>query len=354
MIQRNIEYTSEQLARNAFDFLERAVKEIDERPKYAVVHFAIAVELFLKSRLMKDHWTLIVENVSKAERNQFLSGESKTIGLNDAIERLKKVCGEVIPADAVRQFKNIAAHRNRMIHFFHEADAKGADQNLIQQIVREQCLCWYYLEQLLERWQVQFYGQEKEIGKIRKLMRKNGSYLDVAFDQIRSDIEEEKSKGVRFRPCSGCEHESAKVTEDSSSKDLFTQTCRVCNLTEFFVEIDCPKECGGKVCISERKRTRCCQTCKHEVSSEELISFLSTSRDRYAQNANCAECSSHDSVVEHNAIYICVECLKTGDEEEIAICQWCSESQMGGGSLEWSALEGCGFCSGHPEWPGVR
>ncbi|EAP77755.1 hypothetical protein ISM_05660 [Roseovarius nubinhibens ISM] len=53
-------------------------------------------------------------------------GKAKTVSQADAIKRLKNACGENIPSDAATQFGKIAAHRNRMIHFFHEAGRKEA------------------------------------------------------------------------------------------------------------------------------------------------------------------------------------------------------------------------------------
>jgi HEPN domain-containing protein len=40
---------------NAFDFLETAIEEFNEKPKYSILHFSTAVELFLKARLIHEH-----------------------------------------------------------------------------------------------------------------------------------------------------------------------------------------------------------------------------------------------------------------------------------------------------------
>ena len=46
------------LVENALDFLFKAVSEINDNPKYSVIHFYAAVELFVKARLMKEHCKL--------------------------------------------------------------------------------------------------------------------------------------------------------------------------------------------------------------------------------------------------------------------------------------------------------
>ncbi|MBN1293095.1 MAG: hypothetical protein JXB48_14745, partial [Candidatus Latescibacteria bacterium] len=48
------------LIENAFDFFERSLDEFEDNPKYSVIHFYAAVELFLKARLMAEHWSLVV------------------------------------------------------------------------------------------------------------------------------------------------------------------------------------------------------------------------------------------------------------------------------------------------------
>ena len=48
------------LVENAFDFLFKAISEIEGQPKYSVIHFYAAVELFVKARLMKEHWSLVI------------------------------------------------------------------------------------------------------------------------------------------------------------------------------------------------------------------------------------------------------------------------------------------------------
>lgn len=131
MAKRKLDAALRNLAESAFDFLEKSVDEIKDRPKYSVIHFATAVELLLKARLMHEHWTLVVERTSDVTLDDFLSGKCKTVTQADAIKRLNGACGENIPRDAVAQFTRIAAHRNQMIHFFHEAGKAEAGQAMI-------------------------------------------------------------------------------------------------------------------------------------------------------------------------------------------------------------------------------
>jgi hypothetical protein len=349
MSKKRIATATQRISESAFDFLKKSVDEIKAHPKYSVIHFANAVELLLKARLMHEHWSLLVDRVSDADLESFLSGKCKTVGPSEGIKRLGSICGQNIPKDAAVQFEKIAAHRNRMIHFFHEAGYDEADPALVEEVVKEQCLCWFHLERLLEQWEDQFALFDQHILRTRFLMRRNQAYLSVAFERLKSKIEGDKKKGQVFHACLGCGYEAGEVHELSDI--LFEQTCRVCGLSEAYAEIDCPAGCGVKIHIkADHGSDRTCPDCGHVVTADQLEAILRTEYidpDDYTR-MNCALCASLGSVVQHHELYVCVECLGTSDE--IAGCEWCNELQMGGGDLEYSYHTGCEFCDGHAGW----
>lgn len=57
-MSKNVDFGK--LVENAFDFLDKAGREFENEPKYSVIHFYAALELFLKARLLHEHWTLIL------------------------------------------------------------------------------------------------------------------------------------------------------------------------------------------------------------------------------------------------------------------------------------------------------
>ncbi|WP_156899584.1 hypothetical protein [Pleomorphomonas koreensis] len=349
MTKKKLNAALRDLSESAFDFLERSVDEIELSPKYSVIHFATAVELILKARLMREHWTLVVDRASDVSLGDFLSGQCKTITQADAIKRLNNACSENISKDAIAQFGKIAAHRNRMIHFFHEGIAKQADQALTEGIAKEQCLCWFYLERLLSAWSDQFAEFDAKITGIRWRMKQNRAFLGVAFDRLKSQIKADKKAGTIFQVCSGCGYEAAAVTELSDI--LFEKHCRVCGLGEAYVEIPCPGECGATLHIEANSGSYICKNCKHHVTSEELASALNTeysSPTDVETPVNCALCSGYHTVVQHHENFICTECLGTANSAPT--CEWCNERQIGGGDLEYSYHSGCEFCEGQAGW----
>ncbi len=72
---------------NAIDFLEMSVQEIEKRPKYSVIHFATSVELFLKARLLREHWSLVVAKIEKASIQTFRNGEFVSVTMDECLAR---------------------------------------------------------------------------------------------------------------------------------------------------------------------------------------------------------------------------------------------------------------------------
>jgi len=86
------------LVANAVDFLTLATEEFKERPKHSIIAFHSAVELFLKARLMEEHWSLVVSktpDLASFERGDFVS-----VTFEEACQRLAKIVGSAIPERA--------------------------------------------------------------------------------------------------------------------------------------------------------------------------------------------------------------------------------------------------------------
>jgi hypothetical protein len=121
------------LCENGFGFVSRAIEQLWENVspdalKYPVIHFYSGVKLLVKARLMHEHWTLIVADCDKADIDKFLNGEAQTVGLDQAVQRLKMVAKVSVPPNAINSFEELRKHRNRMVHFYHPIDVYEPDQ----------------------------------------------------------------------------------------------------------------------------------------------------------------------------------------------------------------------------------
>jgi hypothetical protein len=79
------------LTENALAFLHRSVQEMSAQPatlrglSFAVVDLAVAVEVLMKSRLVREHWTLICADPDKATDRADAGriGENRDSGAGD-------------------------------------------------------------------------------------------------------------------------------------------------------------------------------------------------------------------------------------------------------------------------------
>jgi len=115
---------SRDLTENGLTFLHRSVAEMSAQPdtlrslSFAIVDLAAAVEVLMKARLVREHWTLICSEPDKATTAQMLAGIAKTVTPEQAIKRLENVAGIAMKAGGhADRVVEIATLRNRAIHF---------------------------------------------------------------------------------------------------------------------------------------------------------------------------------------------------------------------------------------------
>ena len=130
------------LVRNALDFLNRALDELEGHPKYAVIDFAAAVELVFKSRLVLVAPMWVADEPTEATPERFAQGKLRTVGLELAKRRIESLTTETIEPDAFKVFQAIARHRNRVVHFFH-GELSSANQR--QAVAGEIYVGWHHL-----------------------------------------------------------------------------------------------------------------------------------------------------------------------------------------------------------------
>jgi ribosomal protein S27AE len=341
----------EALTKSAFEFLARAIDEFAESAKFSTVHFAIAIELFLKARLMREHWSLLLDKPDQADKAAFFKGDAKTVTPEQTIERLRRIALVTIPQSSRDIFGTIAKHRNKMVHFAHagETDADGPDG--VQKIAEEQCAGWLALKSLLAEW-TQFEDYSAEIWRIGAKMEGHRAYLQKAFAAKAEELKAHRNAGGRVIDCPSCRFESVKVEEQVGS--IAKADCVVCR---FFhgseIAIDCcGEDCGEPIRFTSYDRAPSeCPLCKAGLSKEDIREALDTgeaiTKDNYFDHVpiNCPHCSGYHTVVEHHDRYVCTECFELDDT--YGVCGHCSEGQLGG-VPEHSSLVGCQYRSNTP------
>jgi len=111
------------LTENGLAFLHRSVGEMSGSAtlrslSFAVVDLAAAVEVLMKARLVREHWTLICSEPDKATVTQLMAGTAKTVTPDQAIKRLENVVGVAMSDGGhAARVVELVSLRNRAIHF---------------------------------------------------------------------------------------------------------------------------------------------------------------------------------------------------------------------------------------------
>ena len=334
------------LARNAFDFLERGIGEFDKAPKYSVIHFCAAVEMLLKARLMKEHWSLIVSKPEQANLTKFMAGDFASVTMEEARARIRDIAGEEIADDAFNSFRTLANHRNKMIHFFH-ADVDSDGQAKVK-IVAEHCRSWFHLHRLLNRWDVYFRDFRAEITRADRSMKAHRKYLSAKFKALKPELDASRKAGNSPKACNACGFKAA--IPEVLDEQIATVQCLVCDHTETQVEIDCP-HCNQAVVIACEGYAKCAH-CGVSIEPEHLVDALTKdvvgTKDYFETGlpANCGTCDGYHTVVSRGDVYFCANCFDIS--EHLEQCKWCNE--LNTGDMEHSYSTGCCQCEGKVSW----
>ena len=309
----------ESLARNAFDFLTCAIEEFEQSPKFSVIHFCAAVEMLLKARLMQEHWSLIVSKPEHASITKFISGDFVSVRLDEVRARIRGVVGEEISDIAFKSFQDLANHRNKMIHFFHDGVDKDGKEK--EKIIAEYCRSWYHLHRLLVRWDAYFSKFSRVIRHADAKMMEQRKYLTAKFSALRDELERHDKRGYKPVTCDACGFVSA--IPDKADKNVITAQCLVCNHASTQVIIECP-HCSEKTTIVGEGYAKCAH-CLKAIEPDDLVAFITGHDDahrsikgggEHCQQANCGHCDGHYTVVAIGEGYLCTCCFEMSDSAE--------------------------------------
>ena len=329
---------------NAFDFFDKSLKEFDQKKyKYSIIHFCAAVELFLKARLLHEHWTLIVSKREDLNLDKFIAGNSQSATLDEIKKRLEFVLKDGLSRQAASAFDNLTSYRNQVIHFCHPDLSKT---NSLK-IVSEQCVAWHYLQELLTtQWKEFFKNYTSKITNINNRVKKNREYLNEKYKLEKNQIKKEKAKGTHYDSCPTCGYEALQFS--AKTEHLFSTKCVVCDFRGYAVEINCPK-CTEKVTFLGEGFAEC--SCGKKLDSKDLHEIMFDKNEAYInfkdgddsyRPGNCCDCDTREVVIPYSEEFFCLNCFEMF--ASIYTCEWCNELQTS--STEDSYMGGCQFCDG--------
>jgi hypothetical protein len=325
------------LVKNAIDFLDSSLDDLDKRPKNSIVDFYTSIELFLKAVLMSEHWTLIISKPETANLDSFRVGDFHSLSLSDSTKRLKTILSEPLDQKIVENFKAMGEHRNQIVHFAHTnytdlSATKAA-------IVVEQWTSWHYLHELLTvKWKDIFNKYLPEFERIHKRMMLQADFIKARFSELKPKIEIEAKSGKTVIDCEHCDMASGIVSEAHTWGNDYL--CMVCGVQDTAVIstnalLSC-RNCGKDFEFFQKDITSC-PHCGDKLDTNKLIDLC---EKEYAEGdawceeemqphiASCHECQNErPSVFYIDGHWSCVSCFDRG--WKAISCPHCDEFVTG-------------------------
>lgn len=336
----------DELVANAIDFLSQSISDLKVNPKYSVINFCVSVELFLKARLMAEHWTLIFDDPKNANKTKFSDGDFKSININDAIGRLRNIAHVKISDTAETNFEKLRQHRNKLIHFFHPEYSNQINKKIQEDIAAEQLNGWLDLHRLLvSDWKVVFDKYLGDIDKLNGLMYKHRAFLQTKFNRVFPDIKKGMKRDVIFLVCKSCGFEASRIAGDENP--IITTTCMVCENQDKYLKTPC-SNCKENIFVYDLGKGTC-ENCQTEIGLDYVVKVFQNKEFSGESRAYCSECEHIEQPTAIQLDYdkwLCLFCLSM--EDQAGRCDWCSELVTGDTTVSY--FSGCVKCDGRDGW----
>lgn len=327
---------------NAIDFLFQSVRALEEDPKQSLINFYTAVELFVKARLMREHWSLVYSQPHKATLRSFLEGDLVSVGLDEARTRLANIAGVTIPSAAYDTFDELRQERNRLIHFFNPGYRRTSELN---DVTASQYKGWYYLHKLLtENWREPFKDYLHLFEQMDQAMHSQHSFLQAKYESLQQALEKGREGGTTFFRCGVCNFPAVREIAQTDIESVVSVGCLVCTHETWGLNIQCP-ECAT-MCLYALGEGICDQ-CGFRFRLDDILQFFTPDPDwLQVELAYCATCeySAEPTVIVYAGQWLCLFCLNTHDYPDH--CGWCGEFVTGDAFGNYHS-PGCFMCGVH-------
>jgi hypothetical protein len=210
--------------RNGIDYLTSVVRHLDENEsavddrdlKYAVLHLQAAVEVLLKARLLREHWSLVFNDPGKATRKDFDSADFESCTTGAAVDRLRDIVGITFDKKETDALKELAKDRNSLQHY-------GLKHNALAVETRAGRVLDFLMRFLEAELLPLLRGAERETADREMIpvvegVKNISSYVRRRLNRLRGELQGLQSQTIQ---CPACEQMTLVVVPGSGS-------CRFC------------------------------------------------------------------------------------------------------------------------------
>lgn len=313
--------------RNGIDYLASVVGHLDENEsavddrdlKYAVLHLQAAVEVLLKARLLREHWSLVFKNPGTATRKDFESADFESCGTDAAVQRLHDIAGisfdkkETAALDALAKDRNALQHYG-LTHSAHAVEARaGRVLDFLMRFLEDDLL------PLLS-------GPERDTAardmvRVSEGVRNISSYVTRRLNRLRGELKGQESMTLRCPDC----HQITLVAVPGGGLCHF---CGASWSSDESLAFDYLEDLGGEDAVLDL-----CPQCDQYVlgegvvfadapaANDTLYCFNCTARYTSADLISCAGCSRRWPIeADDDGPYasMCPDCREQAQPEGVA------------------------------------
>lgn len=328
----------DRLTQNAVDFLLKAAEELENSPRYALVHLCAGLELLLKGRLAHEHWSLVLEKPGTNAFGELEQGNFKSVAFKEALDRIAKVCGPAWSERDRTLLLNVSDHRNRVVHFYH-AGLDGGDESLRAQVAADQCRAWAVFRRLVEGpWNDALPLLASRLETLHTAFAQSRDYLLVRFEELGPRLESLRTEGKRIDKCAACE--LAALLVDEQPFQVEDADCLVCGGGHLAVHFTCPG-CSQPFVTVPDDKVRC--RCGRDLLLSEMCKQLGLDA---GSGCNCWICTPYmgsGSAYSSNdgSRHFCMACMQTYSEQPKP-CVGCGTEWVG---CDEESLTQCPLCA---------
>ncbi len=304
---------------NGVDYLRSVVTHLNPATggsprdiKYAVLHLQAAAEVLLKTRLSREHWSLMFRDPGKATSAKHAKADFDSCGTAEAVKRLQDIADVPISKEEGTALVELAKLRNKLQHYGLNETAEAVEARaatVLDFLVR-------FIDEHLEPELAKSGALHLEMEVVRRGLKDIQSFVTERMTRLRgNELKDAENRTLR---CPDCQ-QPAMLAEARRSR------CRFCgkawpayDLADLLRTDEQPEpfdECPGchaptltdNAVFADGKDTLFCTTCAGRFAPAEL--------------GNCAACGSYCPTRDtapggQDLCIFCAEDIRRQEQEE--------------------------------------
>lgn len=195
------------LLENALDFLLSAAEHAGQGSprswKYAILHLIAGTELLLKARLELEHWSLVFQDVDKADKRTHTSGDFRSADFESLCNRLERISGVCIGNDDRKHLHDLRNLRNRLEHFGIKIDLPQVKSLVAKGLSFAVAFCESHLKERMGN------SEERVLASIVVQLREFQEFVSERLKAVATKI----TPGALLRECPMCFQETLEALE---------------------------------------------------------------------------------------------------------------------------------------------